>query len=345
MKPTLLGAVAAVVALAAAGLLASPFQVVLLTRGFVWAMLGLAAWFLLRVAGRSSLGTSAFFGSGAYATGLAATRWHHENFWVVLGLAVGASVVVGVVVGLVAGRLSGIHFLLITLAFAEMLRALTTRWRTLGGDDGISGITRPKSGLLGLDLRPAENLMWFTGGWLLVLSVLLVVILRSPFGAALIGVRDSESRMATLGYASTPYRVAAVAVAALIAGVAGCLHAYVTRFVSPAEFAPLVSAKALLFAVVGGVGLVGAALAGVVLTFVEDALSTRFDRWLLLLGVLYIGIAMIPPGPLSRIRRVVGGAVRGSRPAGVEPRDDARPAQSAPQATPRSADHAAEVPS
>lgn len=310
MKPMFLGAALAIAAIVTFGFLATPFQVILLTRAFVWAMLGLAAWFLLRVAGRSSLGTAAFFGSGAYVAALAVTRWGHANFWVVLGLAVAASVIVGVVVGLVAGRLSGIHFLLITLAFAEMLRALTTRWGTLGGDDGISGITRPKTGLFGLDLRPAENLMWFTGGWFLLLAVLVVVILRSPFGAALIGIRDSESRMAALGYGSAPYRVAAVGISAFIAGVAGCLNALATRFVSPAEFAPLVSAKALLFAVVGGIGLVGAALAAVVITFAEDYLSSRFDRWLLLLGVLYVVIAMIGQNPLARVRAAVHATVR-----------------------------------
>ncbi|MGE0140772.1 MAG: branched-chain amino acid ABC transporter permease [Ilumatobacteraceae bacterium] len=278
------------------------FDVLLLTRAYCWAMLALSTWFLLRVSGRASLGNAAFQGVAAYVVGVAATRWDIDNIWVVLGIAVAGAAVVGVVIGSVSARLSGFHFLLITLAFAEMLRSLALRWRTLGGEDGISGLTRPSTWPVPLDLTDSRHMAWFVLGLLAVAVLALVVVLRSPFGAAVIGVRDSPTRMAALGYSPARYRIGAVVVASAIAALAGVANAYAVRFVSPADFVPLVSAKALLFAVVGGAGLLGAAASAVVLTFVENELSGRFDRWPMVLGLVYVAIAMIGPAPMRGLR-------------------------------------------
>lgn len=316
--PSKLAAGVLVAALLLLGTRVTGLDVLLLTRSFTWAMLALSAWFLLRVSGRSSLGNAAFFGTSAYVVGISATRWHIDNFWVVLVLAVAGSAVVGLVIGLVSGRLGGFHFLLITLAFAELLRSLALRWSILGGEDGIAGVTRPSTWPLTTDLGQSETMMWFTGAWLLVVVLALVVVLRSPFGANLVGVRDSETRMAALGCAPVPYRVTAVVIASMVAGVAGALNAYAIRFVSPTEFVPLVSAKALLFTVIGGAGMVGAVVASVVMTFLEDDLSTRWDRWPTVLGAVYLAIAMIGPRPVARISALLAwpwaAVVRRSRP-------------------------------
>ena len=152
----------------------------------------------------------------------------------------------------------------------------------------------------------------------------LVVVLRSPFGACVIGVRDSPGRMAALGYSPTAYRIAGVVVASTVAGMAGVLNAYVVRFVSPTEFAPLVSAKSLLFTVVGGSGMLGSVVAATVLTFLEDELSTRFDRWLTVLGLVYVAIAMIGERTARRALRPVGILVaRTSGAVRRRPRSDA----------------------
>lgn len=283
-------------------------DVLLLTRSFTWAMLALSAWFLLRVSGRASLGNAAFFGTSAYVVGLSATEWDIGNFWVSVVVAMAASAVVGLVVGLVSARLSGFHFLLITLAFSELLRSLTLQWDLLGGEDGIAGISRPSTWPLSVDLGRSESMMWFTGAWLAVVLVALVVVLRSPFGANLVAVRDSETRMAALGCSPVPYRVTAVVLASVVAGVAGALNAYAVRFVSPAELVPLVSAKALLFTAIGGIGMIGAVVASVVMTFLENDLSTRWDRWPTVLGVVYIAIAMVGTRPRTALRSLLGRA-------------------------------------
>lgn len=284
-----------------ATVLTDGFDVLLLTRAFCWAMLALSTWLLLRISGRASLGNAAFQGVAAYVVGLSATRWELDNIWVVLAIAVSGAAAVGWLIGWVSAKLSGFHFLLITLAFAEMLRSLALRWKALGGEDGISGLPRPSTWPVPLDLTEARNMAWFTLGLLTITLIVLVVLLRSAFGAAVQGVRDSESRMAALGYTPGRYRIGVVVLASTIAAGAGVANAYAVRFVSPTDLVPLVSAKALLFAVVGGAGMLGAAAAAILLTFLENDLSGRFDRWPMVLGLVYVAIAMAGPTPLRSL--------------------------------------------
>lgn len=289
---------AVVIALVLVGTRMTGLDVLLLARSFVWGLLALSAWFLLRASGRASLGNAAFFGVSAYVVGLCSVQWQIDNIWVALAAGVGLAAAFGFVIGLVSGRLSGFHFLLITLAFAELLRALALRWSFIGGEDGIAGITRPSAWPLPVDLGDSTTMMWFTGVCLLGVALGLTMILRSPFGAAVVAVRDSERRMASLGYAPVRYRVAAVVLSSAVAGLAGALNAYVVRFVSPTDLLPLVSAKALLFAAIGGISMVGSVIVSVVMTFLEDDLSTRWDRWPTVLGLVYIGIALIGTTPV-----------------------------------------------
>lgn len=303
----------------AAGLLATPFQVTLLTRAYIWAILAVSVWFLLRIGNRASLGHAAFFGTAAYAVGIAITRWNVDNLWVVLAIAVATSSVAGLVVGAVASRLGGVHFLLITLAFAEMLRSLATRWREFGGDDGLAGVTRPNAWPLPVDLTSSSAMLWFTLGLLVLVIVVLTVVVRSPFGAALRGVRDSETRMASLGYNPVAYRVAAFTLSAAIAGLAGAANAMHTYFVSPADLVPLVSAKALLFVVIGGTAMLGAAVAAVFFVVLEDLLSSYTQHWPAVLGLIFIIIAIVG---LPDLRRWRLGDLRRTQPQRPEPAVD-----------------------
>ena len=285
-------------ALAIAALMASPFQVTVLTKGAIWAILAMSVWFLLKVCDRPSLGHAAFFGISAYTAGIAITRWDVSNVWVVLGLAVGVSTLAGGFVAVVAGRLNDVHFLLITLAFAEMLRSLTTRWRELGGDDGLTGVTRPSAWPLPIELTDPKMMLWVSLGALAIVVAVLVVVVRSPFGSVLLGMRDSETRMAALGFSPFAYRTAGFVLSAAIAGVAGLLNALLTRFVSPSELSALVSARALLIVVISSsVALMGPVVIAVGLTLVEDALSSHTKNWAGILGFLYVAIALLRTVP------------------------------------------------
>lgn len=293
MRIRLWHAVALTAVLVSAAVVASPFQITLLTKSVVWAILAMSVWFLLRVCDRPSLGHAAFFGVSAYVTAIAITRWDFSNVWAVLGVALVVSTLAGVFVAVVAGRLNDVHFLLVTLAFAEMLRSLTMRWRELGGDDGVTGVTRPSAWPLPLDLD-SQNLLWVGLFALGVVVAVIVMVVRSPFGAVLLGLKDSESRMAALGYSPFAYRTAGFTMSATIAGVAGWMNALLTRFVSPSELSPIVSARALLIVVVGGMfALVGTVVVAFGLTFIEDILSSYTAHWPGFIGALYVAIAIV----------------------------------------------------
>jgi branched-chain amino acid transport system permease protein len=280
--------------LAVAPLFTGTFEVTLLTQAVVWAILGLSVWLLLRVLGEASFGHAAFFGVGAYVGGLAVVRWDVENVLLALLLGVAIACVIALPIALVAGRLRGVAFLMITLAFAEMLRALSGRWKVLGGTDGLVGVTRPGSPFALFEPSAFYYFVLAVGAMVLVA---LMWFVRSPVGDVLRGLREGESRMAALGYNATAYRVLAFVVSAGIAAVAGVLNAYLHRFVDPGDVSALVSAKALLIVVIGGTSILGPVLGAFALTGLEEVLSAHSERWLGLLGLIYVLVAIAAPAP------------------------------------------------
>jgi branched-chain amino acid transport system permease protein len=286
--------------LALAPLFAGTFEVTLLTQGVIWAILGLSVWLLLRVLGEASFGHAAFFGVGAYVAGLAVVKADVENVFLALALGVAIACAVALPIALVAARLRGVAFLMITLAFAEMLRALSGRWKLLGGTDGLVGVTRPSSPFALFEPATFYYFALVVGACVLLA---LLAFVRSPVGAVLKGIREGESRMAALGYNATAYRVLAFVVSAQIAAVAGVLNAYLHRFVDPGDVSALVSAKALLIVVLGGTSILGPVFGAFALTGLEEVLSSHSERWLGLLGLIYVLVAVLAPAPGSiRIR-------------------------------------------
>ena len=302
MKRTLL------VGAGAVGVLAAPFyldlfQVGLVTRGLVWALVGLAVWFLLRILNLPSFGHAAFFGVGAYAAGLAVTRWDIDNVFVALGVAVAITCLVALPIALVASRLGSIGFLLITLAFAEMLRSLALRWRSVGGSDGLVGVTRPDAGPLPVDLAEPVTFFYFTAAVTAVCMLVLWTVHRSSLGGVLVGIREGEGRMRALGYRVGAYKVFAFELSAAVAAVAGVLHAYLIRFVSPDDLSALVSARGLVIVVIAGAAITAPVLVAVLLTFGEDIASSHTENWLALMGLVYVVVALVGGKPSFKPRR------------------------------------------
>jgi branched-chain amino acid transport system permease protein len=302
---------AGAIALLAAPFFAGEFQVTLLTQSISWGVLALAVWLLLRICDLPSFGHAAFFGVGAYTAGLAVTRWQIGNVFVALALAIGVSCLVALPIAIVAARLKAISFLLVTLAFASMLQALAGRWSPLGGSDGLVGAIRPDAGPLPIDLFDPHTYYYFSLGVLAAALLVLLLLVHSPFGGVLKGIRESEVRMSALGYNPTPYRVAAFVVSGGIAGAAGVLSAYLTSFVDPGDVGALVSARGLLLAVIGGTSVFGPPVAAIALTELENLLSSHTDHWLGAIGVVYILVALLPldrktlGGLLVRLRGAV----------------------------------------
>jgi branched-chain amino acid transport system permease protein len=290
-------------ALALLPLVLSSYQLGLLTKMLILAIFAMSLNLTLGYTGLPSLGHAAYFGVGAYAVGLLALRVT-ANFWVDFGVGVVAAAVTAALFGLLALRARGSYLLMITLALAQVLWGIAFGWRALtGGDDGLPGVPRPAAGL---------PWSFADGGrfYYLVLAVFgltvaaLAVIVRSPFGRALVGIRESERRMEVLGYHTWLHKYVAFVLAGLFAGVAGSLFVYYNGFVSPAYLSIVLSATALIMVILGGAGtLLGPVVGSAAIVFLENVVSAHTERWLLVLGVIYVLVTLFAPSGLMGLVR------------------------------------------
>jgi branched-chain amino acid transport system permease protein len=291
-------------ALALVAPLLSSFMLSLLTQALIYSILAMSLDLMLGYTGLSSLGHAAYFGLGAYAVGILATR-HGAGFWVTLVAGIALAVAVAAVFGLVALRATGVYFLMITLALGMVAWGLAHRWVSLTqGDNGISGVPRPD---LGLPVSTAGTLGFY---YLVLVAVaaafaLLRLVVRSPFGRALVGIRESESRMRSLGYHVWLHKYLAFLIAGGVGGAAGVFWAYYNGFVSPADLELATSVEALLMVALGGRGtLVGPALGAAAIVALKNLVSVWTHRWLLILGGVYIGtIVYFPEGIVGSLRQ------------------------------------------
>jgi branched-chain amino acid transport system permease protein len=285
----------AVATLALLPLALSSYQLDLLTKMLIFAIFAMSLNLSLGYAGLPSLGHAAYFGVGAYTVGLLAVRvW--DNFWVDMALGLAAATVAAALFGLLALRAEGSYLLMITLALAQVLWGVAFGWRWLtGGDDGLPGVPRPAAGLP-LSLAAGPRFYYLVLVCFVGTVAVLGLIARSPFGRALVGIRESARRMEVLGYNTWLYKYVAFVLAGLFAGLAGNLFVYYNGFVSPAYLSIVFSASALIMVILGGAGtLLGPALGSAVIVYLENAVSAYTPRWLLVLGVVYVAVTLFAP--------------------------------------------------
>ena len=200
------------------------FVVLLTTRAMCFAILAMSVDLLLGFTGLSSMGQAAYFGVGAYLTAILATRYHVGlgwDFWlvVILGMLFGAAL--AALFGLFAMRASGVYFLMITLALGQCVWGLAYRWNSLtGGDNGINVSSRPD---FGLDLTNEKTFFFLVFAFFVVSLIVLYVLVRSPFGRSLEGIRERELRMQILGYNTWLHKYIAFVIAGAFGGLAGVL--------------------------------------------------------------------------------------------------------------------------
>lgn len=305
---------AALVLLAAPPLLSS-FMLTLLTQALVWAILAMSLDLLLGYTGLSSLGHAAYLALGAYSVGILTTRYG-ANFWVTLAVGIFAAAVAAAIFGLLALRATGVYFLMITLALGMVIWGLAHRWVSMTqGDNGLSGVPRPT----GLPWSVAEGIPFY---YLVLIAfalafVVLRTVVRSPFGQTLVGIRESESRMRTLGYHVWLHKYIGFVIAGAVGGFAGVIWGYYNGFVSPADAELATSVEVLLMVALGGRGtLFGPAIGAGVIVMLKNLVSVYTHRWLLILGTVYIGtIVYAPDGIVGTLRNWL--AARRRRPVGV----------------------------
>ena len=284
----------------------TPFVLLLVTRIAILAILAMSLDLLLGFTGIASLGHAAFFGLGAYLTAILAVRWHFGLGWdfplaILSGSLLGA--VTAAVFGVFALRARGVYFLMITLALSQCVWGLAYRWDALtGGDNGLNLPGRPVLGALNLGNDTAYFYLVFA---LFALSLLVLYLLvESPFGRSLVGIREHEVRMRILGYNTWLHKFFAFIVSGAFAGLAGVLWAHVSSEVSPEDVTLTTSIDALLMVVLGGPGtLVGGVLGAAIVLFLREYLSTLVPWWQYVLGVVYVVTIFYLPEGLLGIRR------------------------------------------
>jgi branched-chain amino acid transport system permease protein len=299
-----------IVILAGLGMSVPSYYAGLLTLALVYSIFAMSLNILVGYTGLQSLGHAAFSGSGAYAAAIAFHRFS-QSFVVDAAIGIVVSALIAALFGLLALRATGAYFLMATLALAQVLWGLAFGWRSVtGGDDGLPGIARPVIGPLSLESGSAYFL--FVLAVFVCVALAMSVFVRSPFGSALKGIRESESRMRMLGYNTWLYKYIAFVVAGTLAGLSGVLYVFYTGFVSTTEISVLLSAEALLMVILGGPGTVlGPVLGAAFVVFLRNYLSglpVIGERWLFILGLAYVLTVLLASRGIvgeieSRLRR------------------------------------------
>ena len=273
-----------------AQLASEPFAMTFGSRVLVFALAAISLNLVLGYGGMVSFGHALYLGLGAYSVGILA---HHGigNGWAQLGATILVSAIVGVLTGIVSLRTTGIAFIMITLAFAQMFYYLFVSLKQYGGDDGLSITTRSDFGLFTL----ASPTALYYSALVLVLAALLAThrLVNARFGMVLRGCRVNERRMKSMGFSTLRYKLSAYTLASVLCGVAGLLYGNLTGFAAPAYLAWTMSGELIVMVVLGGMGTVFGPLVGaLVLLISEEVLKALTDHWMMVLGPLIVLAAL-----------------------------------------------------
>ena len=280
-----------------------PFVILLLAQILVLGIMAMSVDLLLGYTGLPSLGQAAYLGVGAYLTAILATKFGIGlgwDFWLVVVLGMLSGAATAAFFGLFAIRASGVYFLMITLALGMCVWGLAYRWNSLtGGDNGINMRGRPVFGI-----RLADDLTFFyvVLGFFLASFFALHLLVNSPFGKSLVGIRERELRMRILGYNTWLHKYIAFVVAGAFGGLAGVLWAHLNGIVSPSDVILTTSVDALLMVVLGGPGtLVGGLIGATVVVFLREYLATLVQWWQYVLGAVYVLTILYLPGGIMSL--------------------------------------------
>ncbi len=275
-----------------------PFIILLLAQILVLGIIAMSVDLLLGYTGLPSLGQAAYLGVGAYLTAILATKFGFGlgwDFWLVVVMGMAAGAATAAFFGLFAIRASGVYFLMITLALGMCVWGLAYRWNSLtGGDNGINMRGRPK---FGIELANDLTFFYVVLGFFIASFFALHVLVNSPFGKSLVGIRERELRMRILGYNTWLHKYIAFVIAGGFGGLAGVLWAHLNGIVSPVDVLLPASVDALLMVVLGGPGtLVGALIGATVVVFLREYLATMVQWWQYVLGAVYVLTILYLPG-------------------------------------------------
>lgn len=288
----------ALAALIALPLILPGYQVSIATQILIFSVLAMSIDILAGFAGRTPLGHGAIFGLSTYVV-LSWTATQGGSLWAGLLLGIAAATILAAVFGALAIRTSGVYFLLLTLALGMIVWGVCLRWTSVtGGENGLRGLGRPAA------ISDHVSFYYVVLAVVAPVTVAIWRFVRSPFGLTLRGIRDSESRMRSLGYNVPLHLFVGFVASGFFAGIAGALYAMFNDFVSPSTVQLSQSVQGLLMAITGGIGtLFGAFVGATAIILLENIVSSVTARWSTVLGLTFILIMIFAPeGIVGRAR-------------------------------------------
>jgi len=278
------------------------------TEILIWGLLAMSSDILIGYTGMVSFVHSAFFGLGMYGAAAALLMVKPPNLWLAILYGLVGSAGIALFVAYFSTRLRDIYFAITTLIFSQIFYVIIFTWTEVtGGENGLS-FRRPPLEFPGLFSVPftSETLHWFVLAVVTASYLILRRITQSPFGMVLQSIRENEARTRAIGYAVERYKIVAVMLSGLFAGLAGVLYAIQNRFAAPDFVYFLVSGETVIFNVIGGIGtLVGPIVGAAFFLLLREAFSRFFTEFYLIpVGVIFIAMVIfMPQGLLGFMRR------------------------------------------
>jgi len=278
------------------------------TEILIWGLLAMSSDILIGYTGMVSFGHSAFFGLGMYGAAAALLTVKPPNLWLAIVYGLVAAAGVAVFVAYFSTRLRDIYFSITTLIFSQIFYVMIFTWTEVtGGENGLS-FRRPALAIPGLFSIPFDSntLHWFVLAVVAVSYLVLRRITQSPFGMVLQSIRENEPRTRAVGYAVERYKIVAVMLSGLFAGMAGVLYAVHNRFAAPDYVFFLISGEVVIFNVMGGIGtLVGPLLGAAFFLLLREGFSRFFTEFYLIpVGIIFTAMVIfMPQGLLGFLRR------------------------------------------
>jgi branched-chain amino acid transport system permease protein len=309
--------VVAAAALAVLPLFAEKFTVQTLTKIMIMAILAMSLDLLLGYTGLVSFGHAAFYGAAGYVLALLTPQYQAASFWTSFPLAIAGSALLALAIGFFVVRTHGIYFIMVTLAFAQMLFFVFYDTKLAGGNDGIYIDVRPVAKIgdwQPFNLDDYTHVYWLALALAALVYALLRTILRSPFGSVIVGIRVNEQRMRSLGYATFRYKLACFVIAGAVAGIAGYLAAVQFGVVNPEMMGWHLSAAVMMMVILGGMGtLAGPALGAAVWMLLELGLQglpqaggvDLGKHWQLFMGLFIVAATLLLPQGLFGLARAL----------------------------------------
>jgi branched-chain amino acid transport system permease protein len=279
-----------------------------LTEILIWGLLAMSSDLLIGYTGMVSFGHSAFFGLGIYGAAAALLTVRPPNLWLALIYGLVAAAIVAAFVAYFSTRLRDIYFAITTLIFSQIFYVIIFTWTEVtGGENGLTFIRPPLAipGLFSIRFTPAV-LHWFVLAVVTISYLVLRRVTQSPFGMVLQSIRENEARTRAIGYPVERYKIVAVMLSGVFAGLAGVLYALQNQFAAPDFVFFLVSGETVIFNVIGGIGtLVGPIVGAAFFLLLREALSRFFtEYYLIFVGLIFIAIVIfLPQGLLGFARR------------------------------------------